>query len=47
MFKEMSISLEQVLENKNKKIALSQSIDIYWQELVMVLKKNEKKLFKK
>ncbi len=41
------IRLEDVLENKNKKIAVSLDIDKYWQELLKEMIKNKKIYFKK
>jgi putative hydrolase of HD superfamily len=45
LLKEKKLSLENVLEDKNKKIIVSLDVDKYWQELVRELKKNKKKLF--
>ena len=45
LWKEKKVSFEDVFENKNKKIALSQEVNKYWQELFKKLKKNKKKLF--
>jgi len=46
LWHEKKISLEQVLDNKNKKIAVSLNIDKYWQELLREFIQN-KKLFPK
>jgi len=45
LWNEKKVSLKEILENKNKKIAVSSNIDKYWQELSKEFKKNEKKLF--
>jgi putative hydrolases of HD superfamily len=47
IWKEYNMSLQDVIDNKNKKIALSKSVDVYWQELLAELTKNKKKLFPK
>lgn len=47
LWHEKKISFRDVLENKNKKIALSSDIDKYWQELLKEFTKNQKKLFPK
>ena len=45
LWHENNVSLDLLLEHKNKKIALSPTIDKYWKELVQELDKNKKKLF--
>jgi len=45
MWREKKVSLEDLLKNKNKKIALSPDIDKYWQELVKEFTKNKKIFF--
>ena len=45
LWRERKVSLKDILENKNEKIAISPDIDKYWQELSKELVKNNKKLF--
>ncbi|OGI57587.1 hypothetical protein A3B85_00745 [Candidatus Nomurabacteria bacterium RIFCSPHIGHO2_02_FULL_37_13] len=47
LFHEKKISLNNVIESKERKISLSPYIDKYWQELLKEFTKNKKKLFYK
>ncbi len=47
LWKETKSFFDLVVENKNKKIALSEPINKYWQELLAELTKNRKKFFPK
>ena len=47
LWRQKRVSLAELLENKNDKIAISPDIDKYWQELLKKLVKNKKKLFHK
>jgi len=47
LWREKKVSLENIFENKNVKIAISPDIDKYWQELMKELVRNKKKLFLK
>lgn len=44
-WKEKGITLEMLYENKKDKVALSSEIKTYFDEFIMLLKKEEKKLF--
>jgi putative hydrolase of HD superfamily len=45
LWNERKISLEKIIDNKSKKISISKTIDVYWQELLRELIKDNKKLF--
>lgn len=45
LFRDKNISLNDVIEIKKGKIALSSDVDKYWQELLAEIIKNKKKLF--
>jgi len=47
LWHEKKVSLVNVFENKNRRIAISPDIEKYWQELSRELIKNKKKLFPK
>jgi putative hydrolase of HD superfamily len=47
LYKQKKVGLEDVLQNKNPKIALSKNVEIYWNELVKEFKKNKTKYFPK
>lgn len=44
---EHDVGFDELLDNKNHKIAVSKTIDAYWQELKKALEKDRKKLFPK
>lgn len=45
LWREKGINLEQIIENKAPKVALSKPVDNYWQELVKRLADERKELF--
>lgn len=45
LWKEKNVELEKLIKYKNSKIAISKSIDKYWQELLLELNKSQKDLF--
>ena len=45
LWKEKKVSLEDLLEKKNKKIALSPDVEKYWKELTEEFTENKKKYF--
>lgn len=45
LWREKGVTLEQIIENKTPKVALSQPINNYWQELVKHLVDDHKELF--
>lgn len=47
LWHEKELSFSDVLKNKNPKIAVSKSVDKYWQQLLKDITKNHKKLFPK
>ncbi len=47
IWKEYGMSLQDVIEMKNNKIATSKDVNTYWVELLAEITKQEKKLFKK
>ena len=47
LWHEKKVSLVDVFKNKNKKIALSVPLKVYWDELSRLLIRNKKKLFPK
>lgn len=47
LWREKKVSLNDLLENKNKRIAVSSNINEYWQELVKEFIKNKKMYFPK
>jgi putative hydrolase of HD superfamily len=47
LYKQKKVGLEDVLQNKNPKIALSKNVETYWNELVKEFKKNKTKYFPK
>lgn len=47
MWHDKNISFEKLSENKNERIPISKDVNKYWQELLVELTKNKKKLFPK
>ena len=47
IWKEFGMSLQDVIDNKNHKVALSKDVNKYWKELLKELIKSQKKLFPK
>ncbi len=45
LWHEKDVSLNEIMENKNPKIAMSESINEYWKELSRYISKRHKKLF--